>query len=295
MKIEIRPGVLDVAYVSDFAPLAASDADIEQVKSLVYSNKMVILKNQELTPEQYLQFAQRMGTPEQYYQPMYHHPEVPEIFVSSSVPKEGGQIGVPRTGKFWHADYQFKAKPFAFTFIYPQVVPKQNRGTYFIDMGRVFRELPEALQQRIGESYASHSVRRYFKIRPGDIYRPLGEIIAEVESETPEVRHPTTFVHPVTGETVLYISAGFTHRIESEAGVDLGKDLLDELLGASGQGDETYQHPNIHLQTFEEGDLMIWDNRSLVHCALHAPVVEPAETFRITLHDHAEFYAGVGY
>jgi alpha-ketoglutarate-dependent taurine dioxygenase len=62
--------------------------------------------------------------------------------------------------------------------IYPQVVPKKNRGTYFIDMGRAFR--------------------------------------------APPVLHPAVFTHP-----------------------------------------------GIHTQTFTEGDLLIWDNRSLVHRALH--------------------------
>ncbi len=44
---------------------------------------------------------------------MYQHPEVPEIFVSSNVPENGRQIGVPKTGRFWHADYQFMPDPSA--------------------------------------------------------------------------------------------------------------------------------------------------------------------------------------
>jgi hypothetical protein len=42
-----------------------------------------------------------------YYEPVYHHPDTDLIFVSSNLPKDGKQIGVPKTGKFWHADYQF--------------------------------------------------------------------------------------------------------------------------------------------------------------------------------------------
>jgi alpha-ketoglutarate-dependent taurine dioxygenase len=33
--------------------------------------------------------------------------------------------------------------------IYPQIVPKQNRGTYFIDMGKAFEALPDDLKTQV--------------------------------------------------------------------------------------------------------------------------------------------------
>jgi alpha-ketoglutarate-dependent taurine dioxygenase len=56
---------------------------------------------------------------------MCHHPEQREIFVSSNVISGDTRVGVPQTGKFWHADYQFMPNPFGLTLIYPQVVPKK--------------------------------------------------------------------------------------------------------------------------------------------------------------------------
>lgn len=262
----------------------------DDLKSLIYKNKILVLKQQHLSPRCYLDFAYRLGMPEEYYQAMYHHPECREIFVSSNVPRDGGQVGVPRTGRFWHSDYSFMPKPFAITLIYPQIIPTQNRGTYFIDMGRAYEMLAESLKDRIHGATSSHSVLRYFKIRPHDIYRPISEIIAEVHQVTPEVQHPLTFKHPMTGETVLYISDGFTQSIRDSNGNDLGQTLVDELLTACGQRDRSFQHPLIHLQTYEPGDILLWDNRSLVHCALHTLKPEPTESFRITLHDHKPFY-----
>jgi taurine dioxygenase len=278
--------------VADFDPAGASDAAVRELKRLVYAEKIVVLKEQRLSPAEFVALGARLGEIETYYQPMYHHPEFKEIFVSSNVNESGKQVGVPQTGKFWHADYQFMPRPFGLTLIYPQVVPKVNRGTYFIDMGRAYQKLPERLRDAISGSTCLHSARRYFKIRPTDVFRPVHEVLADVERETPPAAHPTVLTHPVTGEQVLYLSEGFAYALEDAAGNRLDDAILPELLTRTGQVDPTFTHENIHLQTFEEGDLLIWDNRSLIHRALHTTKPEPTVSFRVTVHDEYPFHAG---
>ncbi|WP_405818649.1 TauD/TfdA family dioxygenase [Streptomyces sp. NBC_01390] len=293
MKITDQIGSFLGASVEDFDHTTASDADIETLLQTVYTKKIAVLKGQDLTPEQFLALGKRLGRPEVYYEPMYKHPEVPEIFVSSNVPENGKQIGVPKTGKFWHADYQFMPDPFGITLIYPQVFPEKNRGTYFIDMGRAYEKLPAELKQEIQGTFCRHSVRKYFKIRPHDVYRPISEIIEEVETKTPAVRQPTTFTHPMTGETVLYISEGFTVGIEDADGNPLDDELLKRLFDVTGQLDENFEHENIHLQSFEKGDLLVWDNRSLIHRARHTTTPEPTVSYRVTVHDERKLHDGI--
>ncbi|MFH8462873.1 TauD/TfdA dioxygenase family protein [Streptomyces sp. NPDC017991] len=294
MQIEDQPGDAIGVIVEGFDHADASDADIDVLKNAVYTKKIAVLKGQDLSPQEFLALGRRLGRPETYYEPMYHHPEVTEIFVSSNVVENGQQIGVPRTGKFWHADYQFMPDPFGITLIYPQVIPAKNRGTYFIDMGRAYDGLPDSLKKEIDGTYCRHSVRKYFKIRPHDVYRPLSEIIEEVERKTPAVTQPTTFPHPMTGETVLYLSEGFTVGIEDRAGKPLDEELLKRLFEATGQLDETFEHDNIHLQNFERGDLLVWDNRSLIHRARHTTTPEPTVSFRVTVHDERKLHDGIG-
>ncbi|MBV9023634.1 MAG: TauD/TfdA family dioxygenase [Streptomycetaceae bacterium] len=293
MKITEQLGTATGATVEDFDHTSASDTDIEILKQTVYTKKIAVLKGQELSPRQFLELGKRLGDPETYYEPMYHHPEIKEIFVSSNVPENGKQIGVPKTGKFWHADYQFMPDPFGITLIHPQVIPQKNRGTYFIDMGRAYEKIPEELKKAITGTYCRHSVRKYFKIRPQDVYRPLSEIIDEVERKTPAVLQPTTFTHPLTGETILYISEGFTVGIEDADGTPLDDDLLCRLFEATGQLDDTFTHDNIHLQSFEQGDLLIWDNRSLIHRARHTDTPEPTVSHRVTVHDERKLHDGI--
>lgn len=290
MKITPQAGKTLGASIEGFDHAAASDDDIATLKQTVYTRKIAVLKGQDLSPKQFLELGKRLGRPETYYEPMYQHPEVEEIFVSSNVPKDGKQIGVPKTGKFWHADYMFMPDPFGLTLIYPQVIPQKSRGTYFIDMGRAYEALPEDLKQDIEGTYARHSVRKYFKIRPHDVYRPISEILEEVETKTPPVVKPTTFTHPFTGETVLYLSEGFTVGLEDANGVPLDEALLRRLFEATGQLDDEFTHPGIHLQSFEQGDLLVWDNRSLIHRALHTTAPEPTVSFRVTVHDERKLY-----
>ncbi|WP_394813243.1 (3R)-3-[(carboxymethyl)amino]fatty acid oxygenase/decarboxylase [Streptomyces johnsoniae] len=291
--ISVQEGKMGAA-VEDLDPLNAPAADLTELKQLVYTHRIVVLKAQHLSSADFVEFGRRLGEVETYYQPMYHHPEHKEIFVSSNVKTDEGQVGVPQTGKFWHHDYSFMPRPFGLTLIYPQVVPQKNRGTFFIDMAKAYENLPDGLKKEVAGTRSLNSVRRYFKIRPTDVYRPISEVMAEIERETPAVSHPTVFPHPVTGETVLYISEAVTYRIENADGSPAREGLLDDLFAACGQADTTFEHENIHLQTFEKGDLLIWDNRALVHRALHTVSYEPTVSHRVTVHDEHPFYPGIG-
>ena len=287
MSIVPQSGATMGVVVEGFDAAEATDQDFETLKDTVYRQKIVILKDQSLSPRQFVELGARFGEPAVYYQPMYHHPEHKEIFVSSNIGKEQGKAGVPRTGRFWHADYQFMPAPYSLTLVYPQVVPKFSRGTYFIDMGQAYERLPAGLKAAIKDTYCLHSARRYFKIRPTDLYRPIGEILDEIERESPPAHHPTVFAHPVTAEPTLYITQAGTYRIEDRDGNELpdSTQLLAALFEAAGQLDESFRHENIHLQTFTEGDLLLWDNRSLSHHALHGEEPEPAASFRVTVYD----------
>ncbi len=285
MKVSPNGSAQLGVVVEGFDHRTASDDDIQTLKHIVYEQRIAVIRNQQLSAPDYLALGRRFGEVEAYYQPMYHHPEVKEVFVSSNVAENGQTIGVPRTGKFWHADYEFMPRPFAFTFVHQRVVPKGPRGTYFIDLTQAWERLPAELKAQVTDTIACHSPRRYFKIRPGDVYRPISELLDEIDRETPPARHPTVIRHPVTGREMLFVSEGLTYALESADGSELSPKLLQQLFQASGQLDPTGTHENIHLQTFETNDLVMWDNRSLVHCALHTPVPEPTVTWRITVHD----------
>src|SRR5262245_10660662 len=129
-------GVETSARIQDLT----APGDLSLLRELVWREKLVVLTGQEFANEAYVAFARRFGHVRPYFQENYHHPDHPEIFVSSNVPENGRKVGVAGTGRMWHSDYSMFDDPLSMTMVAPRIVPKGKRKTFFIDMTRVLRE-----------------------------------------------------------------------------------------------------------------------------------------------------------
>jgi alpha-ketoglutarate-dependent taurine dioxygenase len=272
------------AEVTGLDPKDLVNISTDEIRDIVYTNKLVILKDVHPSPEEFINLGRILGEVVPYYENMYHHARHPEIFVSST---EEGQ-GVPKTGAFWHIDYMFMPRPFAFSMVVPLSVPGSDRGTYFIDLNKVWESLPAEKQARARGTFSTHDPRRHIKIRPEDVYRPIGEVWDEITRTTPPIKWPTIIRHPKTGEEILYICASGTSKIEDKDGNVLDPAVLQELMLATGQLDPEYTSPFIHTQHYEVGDIVLWDNRVLMHRAKHGTASGTLTTHRLTMLDGLE-------
>ncbi|HEX6360898.1 TauD/TfdA dioxygenase family protein [Actinophytocola sp.] len=246
MKITARAGEAFGVTVEGLDAAEASSADLAMLKKAVYADKIAVLKGQDVTRDGILALGKRLGRRAEFHEPVYRSP-----------------------GCFWHSDYLLTRAPFDFALAYPKVVP-----TYFIDMAAAYRRLSADLKLAVVGATATHSVLRHAKLLPADVRRPISELVQVVTGKAPPVTNSITEPHPRTGETVLHLSEGFTTSVQDAGGADR-PDLLARLLEVTGQLDRTYQHDNVHLQTFEAGDLLVWDNRSLIHHASYTATPEP--------------------
>ncbi|MFV0496282.1 TauD/TfdA dioxygenase family protein [Mycobacterium sp.] len=269
------------ALITGIDPEHLDGITTEEIREIVYEHKLVVLKDVHPTPEQFLRLGRIVGRIVPYYEPMYHHERHREIFVSST---EQGR-GVPKTGAFWHIDYMFMPEPFAFSMVVPLAVPGEDRGTYFIDLNRVWQSLPAAEQDPVRGTVSTHDPRRHIKIRPTDVYRPIGEVWAEISRTTPPIKWPTIIRHPRTGAEILYICASGTTKIEDRHGNTLDPAVLRRLMAATGQLDPEFTSPFIHTQHYEVGDIVLWDNRVLMHRAKHGTAAGTLTTHRLTMLD----------
>ncbi len=260
------------------------EAMAARLRGLAYQHKLLVFKNQDLSDEQYIAFARKIGTPEPYFQAHYHHPEHPEIFVSSNVPLNGAKVGVAGTGRMWHCDYSFFDRPLAFTCVFPKILPSTKRETYYIDMARVYRDLPAPLKAEIEGLTAFQDAWDYYKVQPFDIDKAVRELIEAWHDEAPGASHPVVTTHPVTSERILYCSSGFTKRVEGVTR-ERSDELLSQLFAFAEQ--PHYRH----RQEWQEGDLFMWDNRSLIHHASSVPAGEKSRSYRISLYDALPFRA----
>ncbi|MBU9765869.1 TauD/TfdA family dioxygenase [Mycobacterium sp. TNTM28] len=269
------------AKVTGIDPKYLDTVTRDEIREIVYQNKLVVLKDVHPSPEEFLELGRIVGDVVTYYEPIYHHHDHSEIFVSST--EEGA--GVPRTGAFWHIDYMFMPEPFAFSMVVPLAVPGADRGTYFIDLNKVWESLPEDMRDRVRGTFATHDPRRHIKIRPHDVYRPIGEVWDEISTTTPPISWPTVIRHPRTGQEILYICASGTTKIEDAEGNVLEPTVLTDLLAATGQLDPDFSSPFIHTQHYEVGDVVLWDNRVLMHRAKHGTTTGTLTTHRLTMLD----------
>jgi taurine dioxygenase len=266
---------IDVALITE--------AESNAIKQLVYEHKLVILRYQDLNEDQYLKFAEKIGTPQIYLQSNYHHPNYPEIFVSSNIPRNGQKIGVPGTGRYWHTDCAFLDEPLPFTMLYPQVIPNSIRETYYIDMQQIYQKLPSSLRSYVDGKYMIHEAKWRYKVQECDVDRALIDILKEVQEKAPPVKHPAIITHPVTRAKILYMSEGFTTGI-----VGLSYEENQEILQTLFSFIERAEH--IYTHTWKEGDILLWDNRYLIHKASTVSKGEKSESYRIGIHDGLPFY-----
>jgi taurine dioxygenase len=219
----------------------------------------------------------------------YRHPDYPLIFVSSNVKSEGKQLGVPRTGGYWHSDTSFEKEPKVITMLMPKVLPKNHpRSTKFIDMARVHEELPGQLQKQVDGAEFLHSGRYRYKIRPDNVGYDIFEILQAIDAFAPPVRHPAVISHPYTGEKILYANSGFTIGI-ADRPTDDSTRLLREIF-ALAESDHFVREVRWSM-----GDIIIWDNRFLSHTSgRNSGPEEETMMYRITLQDGLPLGADVG-
>jgi taurine dioxygenase len=255
-------------------------SEMRQVKDLLYRNRLIVLKDQALSDQEYCDFAGRFGTPVPYLRENYWHPNFPLIFMSSNIKKDGKQIGVARTGGYWHSDTSFEPDPKAITMLMPKVLPRKfPRSTRFVDMAEVYAALPQATKDRLAGAQFTHSGRWCYKVRPQDVGTDIFEILQMIDSVAPPVLHPAVIEHPYTRERGLYASRGFTVGIAGWS-LDESANTLREIF------DFAEADRFISEVRWSMGDVIIWDNRFLAHSSgRNAGPEEETMMYRITLKD----------
>ncbi len=283
MKVN-RPSLENIgAEVFNIDVISVTAPEINLIKELVYEHKLVVFRNQELNEKQYLEFASKIGIPQIYPQDNYHHPDYPEIFVSSNISKDGKKFGVKGTGRYWHTDCAFLKEPLPFTMLHPQVLPNSIRETYYIDMAQVYKKLPAHLKEYVDEKNAIHEAKWRYKVQAWDIDTAIIDIINEFEQIFPAVQHPAIITHPITREKILYINQGFTTSI-----VGLDYETNKQVLGELFAFIEREEH--IHTHLWKEGDILLWENRTLNHKASKVLKGETSVSYRIGIYDRLPFY-----
>ena len=247
----------------------------EKLEEAFYLNQVLVIRGQVLSASQFLQFARRIGTPEPHVIDQFHHPEHADILILSNVMRNGKPTGLADAGTYFHTDYSYLEVPARATLLYSIEVPKQGGDTLFANQYQAHDDLSFDLKKKIERLVALHHYGNRDDL--DEKSRTVASVLDDEQKERVSwVKHRVARPHPVTGRTALYAVSGSSFRIEGMPG-DEGVALLDELKRHATQ--EKYQ---LRLK-YGVGDVVIWDNASLLHSATLIDPQDPRTLWRITV------------
>ncbi len=249
--------------------------DFGQVWDAFFASQVLVFRAQKFTPTTYLDFAKKFGRPEPHVIDQFHHPEHADILILSNVKKNGEPTGLADAGTYFHTDYSYLDVPARATMLYSIQVPKKGGDTLFADQYAAYEGLPSAMKKRIEGLIGLH----HYGNRDDEdkSSRTVASVLSdEQEKKMNWVRHPLAHRHPVTGRLALYSVSGSSFGIEGMP-QDEAIDLLDEL-----KRHATQQKYRLSLK-YGVGDVVIWDNGSLLHSATLTDPDDPRTLWRITI------------
>ncbi len=229
------------------------DAIIEAL----YRHQILVFREQDLTPEQQIAFSEAFGPLEMHVNQANQGYERPNFHVVTNLDDNGVPMPDPPPEKIfngtrtWHSDKSYMPRPSMATFLYGVAVTKEGGETLFASLTAAYDALDEDEKIRLGGLKCVHSWEQSLR---NSRSRPVTE---EERQLSPPVTHPLIRTHPGDGRKALYIGMHASHIAGADE--ESGRAQLFALLDFATQARFVYAHQ------WQKGDLVVWDNPSLVH------------------------------
>lgn len=230
-------------------------AQKEKIQDAFFKHHLLCLRSEPLEPADFARVAGYFGKPQLQLLRRRRHGETPEVSILDSTYKQPedkpDDMSLVRLSG-WHTDDSYFATPAKATLLQSIEIPESGGETRFCNMRKAYLDLPEETRRRIDGLRAVHSYDT--KRAPARAVKLTNEEAAE----TPDVDHPLVRTHEDTGEKTIYFNSNRTdqvvgmERTESDA-------LLDMIYDHVTQPKYQYHHK------WRVGDILLWDNRCLMH------------------------------
>ncbi|HTR83444.1 MAG TPA: TauD/TfdA family dioxygenase [Reyranella sp.] len=178
-----------------------------------------------------------------------------DIMTGEPIPPDDMRMIYQKANYFWHSDSSFKRVPSLCSILTARICPAEGGNTEFLCMRAAWDALPAAMKATIEPLVAEHSLQ-YSRDRV-----QKGILNDKTLKELPPVKQRLYRDNPVNGRRALYIGAhaGFIvgwPRATGEA-------LLYELSQRAHRPEFVLSH------AWREGDVIVWDNRAVLHRATY--------------------------
>ncbi len=243
-----------------------SPEQLTQFVSLLHRYRVLIVPQANVGPADLVAFSRRFGPLEVHSRFDNTLPAHREVFCVGNVERDGMKASFSRGVEQWHADSSYRETASDASLFFAEVVPEQGGETLFCDATAAWRALDPAMRQRIAGLRAVHSLetlrqwgRRHNPVRGPDGADQGNDTAAQVAA-FPPVTQPLVRTHPATGAKSLYVCPAVISHVEGMDAAE-GAALIESLIQHAAQPRFVYSH------RWQRGDLVMWDNRAVLHTA----------------------------
>jgi taurine dioxygenase len=225
----------------------------DSIRRAFRDHHIVVFHDQVLTREQQFEFSANFGPVERSDAAAAANKRHGVAHVISNLDADGKPVdrsASPVSNYRWHTDKAYHGLPPLMTTLYAVELPPSGGDTEFANMAMAYAALPSDTRHRIA------ALRVVFCWGAG-FSEQGGGGPAAARHRHPPVDHPLVRTHPDTGAKALYLGNHASH-IEGWS-IAEGAALLEQLLLHATQRDFVYVH------RWQPGDLVMWDNRCLLH------------------------------
>jgi alpha-ketoglutarate-dependent taurine dioxygenase len=234
-----------------------TDAAWAEIHAAFLKYAVLVFPGQQLDERSQGAFALRFGNVEQL------SPKQEGETVEFTNRKTDGAMARPeeevyklmKGNEIWHTDSTYMPVASKAGMLYALVTAPEGGETEFADMRAAWDALDEATQVRLEQLSAYHSIY-YSQAQAGFVHK-TDQLYGFHDKGAP--LRPIIKTHPETGRKSIY-TGRHAHDIPGMSKED-SKALLDKLMA------DACQPPRVYKHTWTVGDLIVWDNRCLMHRA----------------------------
>lgn len=231
---------------------------LEEVRAAIDTYSFVCFPDQAMDDDRQLAFTRQLGEPEPNHVILGQEGRVVYFGTIGNVLDDGSKLGNDhkrtkfQTGNnMWHSDSSFRDVPSKFSVMCAYEVPAEGGLTRFVSQRAAYARLPGTMKEKIDPLHAVHDyVFSRSKVGPDAVTPSHAASLPPVEQKL--VRR-----NPRTGDKNYFVGS---HAKEIAGwGFAESRALLDDLLAQATADAHVYAH------AWRPGDLVIWDNRCLLH------------------------------
>ncbi len=235
-----------------------SDALVAEINHAIDEYSFLCFPNQPFDDESQLAFTRYFGEPEANHVRLGQDGEIHYFGTIGNVLDNGDtrdnadkRTKFQTGNNFWHSDSSFRATPSFISIMCAYEVPEEGGQTEFVSLRAAYRRLPGKIKATIDPLTAIHDyVFSRGKVAPDAVIPSHAESL-------PPVRQRLVRANPRNGARNYFVGSHAKSILGWEEAPS--RALLDDLLDRATRKKHIYSHD------WESGDLVIWDNRCLLH------------------------------